>query len=76
MTIKFVVYDNNKPARFPAHKVDQSWDNCEFDTLLEAVIYARQWLGQWDCLPSVWDGSPVDYSGYGDRIEIQKEEKP
>lgn len=72
----FNVYDNNKPASsagFPNLKYSD-WARNSFASFQEALSYAKNWLGQWDNLPDGWDGSPHDYSSYGDTIEIRKEE--
>ena len=69
--MQYCVYDNGKPARYPDCKVDDSWDNNVFFTFDEAFAYARNWLGEWDMLPSDWNGSSLDYSGAGDTIEIR-----
>lgn len=48
----FKVYDNSKPAKYPDHNVDPSWDNCEFETFEDAHRYANYWLG---CPPDALD---------------------
>jgi hypothetical protein len=70
----YAVYERGIPARFPEMEVDPSWDNHQFPTFLEAITYAKQWLGEWDTIPEEWDGKSYDYDGYGDTIEIRKEE--
>ena len=42
-----------------------------FATFAEALAHAKEWLGEYDNLPLYWDGSPYDYNGYGDMIEIR-----
>ena len=66
----FAVYDNNKPAII---EMRNNWKKYKYDTFDEAVIYAADWLGEWDCIPKDWDGSPLDYNGMGDLIEIRNE---
>ena len=44
--MKFSVYDNGKPAKYPECKVNYSWDNNTFNTFEEAQKYARMWLGE------------------------------
>lgn len=39
------VMQNGKPAKYPEHTVDSSWDNCDFINRDEAVEYAQNWLG-------------------------------
>lgn len=67
----FVVKDSGKDAVI--EKGMLYWQKCRFEKFDEAVIYARHWLGEWDTLPTDWDGSPYDYSG-GDTIYIVKED--
>lgn len=69
--MKYKVYDNGRPCRFPECKVDPSWENNEFDTFEQAEMYACAWMG------SMSPGLGVlrmyvayDYSGCGDRILI------
>lgn len=69
----FQVFDNNKPADCHHHGVHKSWDNSKFNTFDEAQEYARKWLGQvaGDLVPEEVN-EKIDYSGYGDTIEIRE----
>jgi len=73
--MRYAVFDNEKPARHPDHTVHKSWSNHRFGSLSEAVNYAHNWLGS-----AGYDGlvlkpnCPVDYSGFGDTIEIRTED--
>lgn len=67
------VYDNGKPASregFPVLK-GSGWETHRFQTVVEAQHYASQWLGQFD-VGTLMPGTPVDYSGCGDIIEIRE----
>lgn len=76
--MKFKVYDNGKPAKYPECKVNKKWSNNSFDTFQEALQYAHHWLG--DFSPCDVSDSPIqlnepyDYDGCGDTIEIKYEE--
>ncbi len=69
---KYVVYQNNKPAKYPEIDVHESWSNCTFDTLQEAQEYAAHWSGS---LYSPGRYLKLDeeyeYSGYGDCVCIR-----
>ena len=70
----YTVFDTDKPAKYPEHKVDPSWDNATYGTFEEALTYAKLWLGAYDVIEDGWDGSLLNYSGYSDGgIEIRKE---
>ena len=70
----FRVYDNNKPADCFHHKVHESWNKSEFETLQDATEYAFLWLGvfappnDYEFKPNV----PYPYSGYGDELVIRE----
>ena len=81
----FRVLDNGKPAKYPDHKVDPSWDTCDYLTKVEAVKYGGKWLGMLSPFLEHEGGyhqrepmeeelgifdSPYDYSGHGDIIQI------
>lgn len=69
----FVVYDNNKPARYPFYKVDPEWGCCEFNLLDKAVEYANRWLDRYGPLPIDYKvGDAYEYSPYGDTIVIKE----
>ena len=72
--VKFVVYDNNKFAKYPECNVHPSWSQCSYDTFEEALDYARRWLGMYGGGVVLKVNEPWDYSGYGDTIEIRKED--
>jgi len=69
----FQIFDNNKPADCHHHKVHCTWGNSKFDTFEEAQEYARLWLGEMCDLVPDKPRVKVDYSGYGDFIEIREE---
>ena len=71
----FTVYDNNKPANqkgFPMLR-GKGWVQNSFSTLNEAVDYAREWLGEYALIAPTEPNKPINYSGYGDMIEIREE---
>ncbi|MDE1833835.1 MAG: hypothetical protein KGH64_00695 [Candidatus Micrarchaeota archaeon] len=77
--MKYRVYDNNKPASVKGFPLlaKLGWDNHEFDTWDEAFEYAKKWLGDYDNLPETMlerTSFKVEYSGYGDYLEIRREE--
>ncbi len=65
----FQVFDNDKPAEM---KRSTLWANSVFQHFEDAHKYARRWIGpgREDCVPDKPD-KKVDYSGYGDTIEIK-----
>lgn len=68
----YQVFDNNKPAQYPDHKVHPSWNRSTFVRLGEARNYAIKWLGVHAPEPEVLKvGTPYDYSGCGDMIVIK-----
>jgi|WetSurMetagenome_2_1015567.scaffolds.fasta_scaffold1456629_1 hypothetical protein len=66
----YTVFENDKPARYSTSSI---WNICSFNNIESARLYAKSWLGEYDCIPENWDGSPIDYSGYGDTISIIKD---
>ena len=74
----FTVYDSGKSANnkgFPQLK-NKGWVQNSFSTLNEAIDYARNWLGEYAAICPTEPNKPVDYSGYGDMIEIRSEVDP
>lgn len=71
--MKYGVFENNKPCKYPEHKVDPSWNNYLFDTFREAQEYAIHWMGNWAPLDKdvLELNTPYDISGYGDMLEIR-----
>ncbi len=71
----FKVYDNGKPATSATFSLMEGigWDNCEFHTFNEAVAYVENWLGTLGNVSEWKVNTPVDYTGYGDMIEIKEE---
>ena len=74
----FKVMDNGKDAII---KHTPGWDNNVFNSFEEAVVYCQLWVkmsfvsfGKIDFIPKDWDGSPLDYSGFGDTVSIQRVE--
>lgn len=84
--MKYQVFDNNKPADYKHCKVHNSWSNSKFHTFGAAFEYACKWLGNHNkILIDLYDEDnktqseyvslinvPIDYSGYGDTIEIRE----
>lgn len=74
--MNFCVYDNSKPASgegFPYLKRVE-WACHSYKSFPEALTYTKEWLGHLSIvLPDDWQGQPLDYSGYGDMIEIRQE---
>jgi hypothetical protein len=66
----FIVYDSNKLAQYPEQKIHYSWDNCKFETLPEAIEYAKKYFYPYQ--PPIGLGK-IDYSGFGDFAEIREE---
>lgn len=70
----YQVLDNGESATAP---IGTEWQNCFFDTLDEAVDYAYRWL-DYEFQPTDKErealirGEVVEYSGYGDTIQIVK----
>lgn len=70
---QYQVFDNDKPADCFNREVLECWQPSNYNDFETAVRYARAWLGRLaDILPDNWDGKPVNYSGYGDKIEIRE----
>ena len=68
----FKVFDNDTPACYPHRDIDSSWQT-GFQNLEDAISYAKKWLGPWkSAIPENWDGSPIDYTGHGDLISVEK----
>lgn len=71
----YKVFDNEKPADKTSYAMYNGcgWDDSEYATFEEALAYTEKWLGMYRfAIPKKWDGSPIDYSGCGDFIEIRK----
>lgn len=66
----YQVMENGKPCDSTGFAWAKSWQCSKFNTFEDALNYAKHWLGQFDTIPSDWDGSPYDYSGDGDFIKI------
>ncbi len=72
MVIYHQVFDNGKPADCMHCNVHGSWDKSSYPTFAEAKAYAIRWLGPYsNAIEFEWDGSPIDYDGCGDMIEIR-----
>jgi len=71
----YQVYDNGRLADLTnSGNQDSIWQHPVCETFEQALQYAEQWLGDLagiNLKPNV----PVDYSGYGDMIEIRKIEE-
>ncbi|HEX9232454.1 MAG TPA: hypothetical protein VF849_00105 [Blattabacteriaceae bacterium] len=68
----YQVFDNNKPAQFPFHKVHPSWKRSKFNSFIKAFNYAKHWLGVYKNSVQLKLNTPSDYTGYGDLIEIRR----
>jgi hypothetical protein len=68
----YQVFDNNKPAQYPAHKVHPSWKQSKFNSFIEALNYAHKWLGNMSPGRILKLNDPYDYSGCGDILEIRR----
>jgi hypothetical protein len=69
----YIVCDNHKIAQFPQHAVDRSWKHPICDTFDKAQGYCERWLGyNFRSATPQSPNIPIDYSGYGDFIEIVK----
>ena len=69
--MRYGVFDNNRPARYPEIKIHSSWKKNEYDTFADAHAYANKWLGEYGGVVLLAN-TPWDYSGYGDVIEIRE----
>jgi len=72
--ILYRVYDNGKLADYRSHRVDGSWIHPLCETFEDAQDYAKKWLGKLSSLVPDKINIQVNYSGYGDIIEILAEE--
>lgn len=71
----YQVLDTGRPAdSFHTSVKGKLWANSLFNSLVDAEQYVIEWLGGYgaphilkECL-----NNPVDYSGYGDTIEIRE----
>jgi len=72
--MKYCVYDSGKPATLPLADPALGWSNNEFDSFEEAVKYVESWLGDYNNLPTNWDGSKLEYHESKCTIEIRSME--
>jgi hypothetical protein len=63
----FYVLNNGKPAH--VRETFLAFIHSDFK---EAVLYAKLYLGSFDCIPDNWNGKKLDYTGYKDFIEIME----
>jgi len=71
--MSYEVYDNGRLAHHKYHRdVSIEWDHPPCATFEEAKSYARNWLGEFSSLCPDKPNQPIDYSGYGDIIEIRE----
>jgi hypothetical protein len=69
----FVVYNNDKKAKYPECNVHYTWDNCEFSTFADAEEYALHWLGGYSPGVNILQSNkPYCFNGY-DTITIKEE---
>ncbi len=64
----FQVLDNDKPAELKGSKL---WNNSIFQFFEEAQEYAECYCGEFGTCAPKRPNQKVDYSGYGDTIEIK-----
>jgi hypothetical protein len=68
----FQVFDNGRPADCNNHKVHPTWNKSMYDSFEEAQQYCHQWLGEYaNCTP-LKPNQKINYSGWGDTIEIRE----
>lgn len=68
----YQVFDCGKAADCFHCGVHESWNKSSYPTFELAKEYAKKWMGAFsNAIDFDWDGSPVDYDGYGDMIEIR-----
>jgi hypothetical protein len=73
----FQVFDNEKPADCEHHNVNKSWSCSIFSSFKEARVYAKNWLGgSFEELAPKKPNVKINYSGYGDTIEIREVSHP
>jgi len=68
----YFVYDNDRLADCSEIKVDKSWIHPVCVTFKDAQMYAKKWLGAYDMMVPTTPNTIVQYSGYGDTIEIRE----
>lgn len=74
----FLVFENNKPAKYPHCQVDPSWNNNQFESKHDAVVYVLHWLGSYKpiSIDKITDkdltmfDKPYMYNGFKDFIQI------
>jgi hypothetical protein len=65
----FQVLENDIPCEYPLFRVHPSWNKSSFDSLQDAIDYAKNWLGVY--APDTLNlNEPYDYNGYGDCLCI------
>lgn len=67
--IKFGVLYNGFPA---CNSCDTRWETNVFDSMYEAISYARRWCGHM-LLPDDWNGSICTFDVNGNTIEVIKQ---
>jgi hypothetical protein len=71
----YQVFDCGRPADcyHNDNMYGSYWGKSAYNTFVEAKNYATKWLGQYsNVIDFEWDGSPIDYDGMGDMIEIRE----
>jgi hypothetical protein len=73
----YQVLDRGKPASEEGYPFLRGlgWVNYKFTSWVQAVAYARKWLGSMDCIPQGLENAPqdeykIDY-GYGNYLTIE-----
>ena len=68
----YQVFDNGQPADYGHYDVPKSWGSSKFKIYQQAEDYARKWLGDFYSGVTLKPNKRIDYSGYGDYIEIRE----
>ena len=75
----WTVLQNNRPAEYKEgeHTYWADWANATFETLEDAVKYAKHWCFPYlegrsflDLVMTLHNSVPYDFNGYGDTITI------
>lgn len=58
----FIVLENDIPADYKhIQNVHESWDRSTYNTLKDAIAYAKDWAGPYaQLLPKSWRGKPFN----------------
>lgn len=71
--MKYQVLESGKPADCSSfYMEDKSWSKSTFDSLEEAIDYARKWFAEYFPSCEIEVNKIYDVSGYGDTMEIRE----